>query len=136
MENNKVKRVFVSDLLTSKVHLVETKTVNGKYTIKESKGEGIINQILLKSDSNAYTIQVLVDKNILYDKPFSWFFTDTLNIDNVSAYLTGAVYYLSIQNLAFQKSFLVRMVSTASMTLNFAHIRYSIRDEIYINTGD
>ena len=136
MENNKIKRVFVSDLLTSKVHLAETKTINGKYTIKESKGEGIINQILLKSDSNAYTIQVLVDKNILYDKPFSFFFTDTLNIDNVSAYKTGAVYYLSIQNLAFQKGFLVRIVSTASITLNLAHIRYSIRDEIYINTGD
>lgn len=136
MENIPKKRRFVSDLLTTKVHLAESKTVNGKYTIKNSKGGGIINQILLKSDSNAYTIQVLIDKNILYDKPYSFFFTDTLNIDNVSAYLTGATYYLSIQNLNFQKSFLIRMVSTTSITLNFALVRYSIRDEVYINTGD
>ena len=136
MENDKIIRSFVSDLLTTKVHLAESKTVNGKYTIKESKGEGFINQILLKTDSNAYTVQVLVDKNILYDKPYSFFFTDTLNIDNVSAYLTGAVYYLSIQNLSFQKSFIVRIVSTASITLNIAYIRYGVRNEIYINTGD
>lgn len=135
MENKKI-RSFVSDLLSTKVHLVENKTVNGKYNIKESRGEGFINQILLKTNSNAYTIQVLVDKNILYDKPYSFFFTDTLNIDNVSAYLTGATYYLSFQNIFFQKSFIIRMVSTTSITLNFVLIRYSIRDEIYINTGD
>jgi len=136
VENDKIIRSFVSDLLTTKVHLAEAKTVNGKYTIKESKGEGFVNQILLKTVSNAYNVQILVDKHILYDKPYSWFFADTLNIDNVSAYLAGGSYYLSFQNLWFQKNFIVRMVSTASITLTFALIRYGIRDEVYINTGD
>jgi len=136
VENNKIIRSFVSDLLTTKVHLAEAKTVNGKYTVKESRGEGFINQILLKSPSNAYTIQILNDKTILYDKPYSFFFADTLNIDNVSAYLSGGFYYLSIQNIFFQKGFIVRIVSTASITLTMALIRYAIRDEVYLNTGD
>jgi len=136
VENNNEKRIFVSDLLTTKIHLAEDKTVNGKYTVKESRGEGFINQILLKSPSNAYTIQILNDKTILYDKPYSFFFADTLNIDNVSAYLSGGFYYLSIQNIFFQKGFIVRIVSTASITLTMALIRYAIRDEVYLNTGD
>ncbi|KKL82918.1 hypothetical protein LCGC14_1979990 [marine sediment metagenome] len=136
MENNNIIRSFVSDLLTTKVHLTEGKTVDGKYTIKDSKGEGFINQILLKTSSNAYTVQVLIDKSITYDKPYSFFSTNSEHIDNVSAYLAAGIYYLSFQNLYFQKSFIIRIVSTTSITLTLALVRYGIRDEIYINTGD
>ncbi|KKL47976.1 hypothetical protein LCGC14_2330180 [marine sediment metagenome] len=123
-------RVLVSDVFTSKVYKRETKTVNGRFRLKDSLGIGIINQILLKGDGNDYTIQVIIDDAIMYNDPYSFFFTNSEHIDNVSAYLAAGVYYLTLQNISFQKSLIVRIITTTSIIFNLMLIRYAIRNEI------
>ena len=128
-------RSFVSDIYTSKVYVKEAKTIAASLMLKETKGAGMINQLLLKSDSTAYTLQIILDKTIVYDKIYAFFATNSEHIDNVSAYTAGGKYYLTLQDLAFQKSFSIRIHPTTSIVFDIVHIRYMIRDEIYITEG-
>jgi len=129
-------RLLVSDIFTSKIYKKEDKTINGIYNIKESKGTGMINQILLKSDSNDYTIQIILDDSVIYYDPYSFLFTNSEHLDNISVYLAAGVYYLTIQNLFFQERFLIRIITDSSIIYDLIYIRYSIRNEINLAEGD
>jgi len=135
-KEKKEDRVLVSDIFTSKIFKRESKTINGDYVLKDSKGTGMINQILLKSATNTYTIQIIADDNIIYNEPFSFLSTNSEHLDNVSAYLAAGVYYLTIQNLFFQESFRVRLITSASTVFSLLYIRYAIRNEIIQAIGD
>ena len=128
-------RSFISDNYTSKVYVKEAKTIAVRITLKESKGAGMINQLLLKSDSNAYTLQIILDKTIVYDSLYAFFATNSEHIDNVSAYTAGGKYYLTIQDLAFQKNYSIKILPTTSIVFDVVYIRYMIRDETYITEG-
>ncbi len=123
------ERTFVSDIYSSKQYLRTDKTFSAPTLLKESKGVGIINQILLKTDSTAYSIQVIIDNETVWDNTYAFLLANTADIVGVSAYAAGAFHYLTLQNLFFQKDFLIRVRPTASIVWDVILIRYDIREE-------
>jgi len=129
-EKQEKDRLFVSDIYSSKQYLQEGKTIAAHTLLKQSKGVGIIKQILLKSNSTAYSIQVIIDNDVVWEKDYAFFLLNTADIVDVSAYAAGGKHFLSLQNLYFQKDFQIRIRPTASITWDIILIRYDIRDEI------
>jgi hypothetical protein len=125
-------RIFVSDVYSSKQYLREDKTLAVATLLKETKGVGLIRQILLKSDSTAYSIQIIIDNETVWDNTYAFFLANTADIVAVSAYAAGGFQYLSIQNLFFQKDFLIRIRPTTSIIWDVILIRYDIRKEILL----
>jgi len=131
MENNKV-RTLVSDIYTTRVYTAQTKTISSATRFKESKGSGIVNQILLKSNSQAYTFKVLIDNEIAYNFTYAFFLANTADIGNISAYVAGGFNYLTIQDLFFQKSFQLSIHTSTSIIFSLLQVRYAIVDEVII----
>lgn len=123
------ERIFVSEVYSSKQYLRIDKTIAADILLKETKGVGVINQILLRSDSTAYSIQVIIDNETIWDNTYAFFLANTADIVGVSAYAAGGKNFLTLQNLFFQKDFLIRIRPTASITWDLILIRYDIRNE-------
>lgn len=130
MENIKKERALVSDIYSSRVYIAVNKTIAADTRFKESEGKGMINQILLRSNSTAYRLYVLIDNKVAYDFPYSFFASHTADIDNISAYTAGGIYYLTIQNLMFQKNFQLKIATSTSIIFSLLQVRYQIIDEI------
>ena len=122
-------RIFISDIYSSKQYLREDETLAIDTLLKETKGVGLIRQILLKSNSTAYSIQIIIDNETIWDNTYAFFLANTADICDVSAYAAGGFQYLSIQNLLFQKDFLIRIRPTISIVWDIILIRYDIRKE-------
>ena len=129
---NKEPRSLVSDMFSTKVHLEEAQSLTGTHRIKESKGTGILEQIILRSNNLNYTFQVIIDDDEIYNKPLQFFLTHTAIIDNISAYLAGGIYYLIVQNLYFQQNYSIRVICTGTVIFSVIMIRQCIRNEEYI----
>ena len=129
-EKREKDRVFVSEVYTTKQLLRVNQTIAVDTLIKESKGVGDIEQILLKSDSTAYSIQVIIDNETIWENTYAFFLANTADIVGVSAYAAGGFDYLSLQNLFFQKDFLIRIRPTESIVWNVILVKYNIRKEI------
>ena len=84
LENNKIY-TLVSDIYTTRAYTAINKTIAAHTRFKESKGRGMINQILLKSNSQAYTFKALIDNEIAYDFTYAFFLANTADISNISA---------------------------------------------------
>ena len=125
------ERSFVSDVYSSKQYLRIAKTFSVATLLKSSKGVGIINQILLRSNSTAYSIQVIIDNETIWDNTYAFFLAHTADIVGVSAYAAGGRDFLTLQNLFFQKDFLIRIRPTnaTNITWDVILVRYDIRDE-------
>lgn len=128
-EKQEKDRIFVSDIYSSKQYLQEAKTIANHTLLKQSKGVGIIKQILLKSNSAAYSIQVIIDNDVVWEKNYAFFLLNTADIVDVSAYVAGGKQFLTLQNLYFQKDFQIRIRPTASILWDIILIRYDIRNE-------
>ena len=131
LENNKI-RTLVSDIYTTRAYTAINKTIAAQTRFKESKGMGMINQILLKSNSQAYTFKALIDNEIAYDFTYAFFLANTADISNISAYVAGGFNYLTIQDLFFQKSFQLSIHLSTSIIFSLLHVRYAIVDEVII----
>ncbi len=129
-EKREKNRVFVSEVYTTKQLLRVDQTIAVDTLIKESKGVGDIEQILLKSDSTAYSVQVIIDNETIWENTYAFFLANTADIVGVSAYAAGGFDYLSLQNLFFQKDFLIRIRPTESIVWNVILVKYNIRKEI------
>ena len=123
------ERLFVSEIYSSKQYLRIDKTIAIDTLLKETKGVGVINQILLRSDSTTYSIQVIIDNETIWDNTYAFFLANTTDIVGVSAYAAGGRNFLTLQNLFFQKDFLIRIRPIGSITWDIILIRYDIRDE-------
>ncbi len=123
------ERMFVSNQYSTKQLIREDETIAVDTLIKETKGIGNIEQILLKTDSTAYSIQVIIDNEIIWENPYAFFLANTTDIVDISAYAAGAFHYLSIQNLLFQKDFLIRIRPTTSIVWDVILVKYNIRKE-------
>ena len=128
-EKHEKDRVFVSHQYSTKQLLREDQTIAVDTLVKETKGVGDIEQILLKSDSVNYSIQVIIDNETIWENPYAFFLANTADIVGVSAYAAGGFNYLSIQNLFFQKDFLIRIRPTESIVWDVILVKYSIRKE-------
>jgi hypothetical protein len=122
-------RVFVSHQYSTKQLIRQDETLAIDTLIKETKGVGDIEQILLKSDSIAYSLQVIIDNETIWEHPYAFFLANTADIVGVSAYAAGGFHYLSIQNLFFQKDFLIRIRPTESIVWDVILVKYNIRKE-------
>ena len=122
------------NLFTSKIYTKTNITITSSWRVKESRGTGFIDQILLISPSNQFHVYFLLDDDINYDNPYTFLYNNSQEIHSVSAYKEGANYILSLRNLNFQKKFSLRLTPlTTSVTFSTVLIRYSIRDEVYIS---
>ncbi len=121
----KTKNVF-----TSKVKIRDNQTVNGDLDIVNQKGFGVIDQILIKCNLSTYGLWILVDGNIIFDKNYTYFAGNSDYLQNVSAFLDGGYYYVSIRNLSFQEKFHIKVNSTAEVIFDEILVKYTIRDEI------
>jgi len=126
------ERTFVSDIYSSKQYLRIAETIASDEILKQSKGVGIIKQILLRSNSTAYSIQVIVDNETIWDNTYAFFLANTADIVGVSAYAAGGRDFLTLQDLYFQKDFQIRIRPTTSILWDVILIRYDIRDEIML----
>jgi len=128
-EKQEKDRTFVSDIYSSKQYLQEAKTIATHKLLKQSKGVGIIKQILLKSNSTAYSIQVIIDNETIWDNTYAFFLLNTADIVDVSGYAAGGKQFLTLQNLYFQKDFQIRIRPNTSIVWDIILIRYDIRNE-------
>ena len=130
-QKRETERSFVSDIYSSKQYLRINKTFSVATLLKESKGVGVIKQILLKSNSTAYSIQVLIDNETIWDNTYAFLLVNTADIVGISAYAAGGFNFLTLQNLFFQKDFLIRISPTdaTNITWDVILVRYDIRDE-------
>lgn len=121
--------IDIKDVYTTKSDSRTNEIINGHYRIKELRGFGIINQILLLAPSNDYNIYILIDGRILWNKPFSYFQNYTDYLDNLSCGLAVATYYINIKNITFQKHISIAIKTNTSITFDEILIKYTIRDE-------
>ncbi len=129
-EKREKDRIFVSEVYSSKQLLRPSETVAVDTLVKETKGVGFIHQILLKTDSTAYSVQVIIDNETIWEHSYAFFLANTADIVGVSAYAAGGFNYLSLQNLFFQKDFLIRIRPLTSIVWDVILVRYDIRKEI------
>jgi len=122
------------NLFTSKTYYKTNKTITSSWRVKESKGTGVIDQILLKSESNQFHVYFLLDDDVNYDHDYTFLYNNSQELHSVSAYKEGAYYILSLRNLNFQDKFSLRLTPlVSSITFDVILINYSIRNEIFIS---
>ncbi|MHA1506344.1 MAG: hypothetical protein ACTSR0_04045 [Candidatus Asgardarchaeia archaeon] len=78
-------------------------------TFLNIKGEGYLKELRIKSTHTNFGVRIIIEKNItLYDKPYSWFYTNSQEIESVQAYqrtINSTNYYiLSLLDIHFTKS--------------------------------
>jgi len=115
---------------TIKTNVIDSKTLNSeRFEFMDTVGEGMINQILIQSDTTAYSIRILIDDELFYDRAYSYFNTNSEYLENTSAFLDAGIYHLSLRNLSFQKKFQIIITSTSSVVYSQIYIKYEIRKE-------
>jgi hypothetical protein len=124
------QRSFVSDTYSSKTLLRTAQTISTNTIIKETKGIGDIEQILLRSTGTTYRVQIIIDNEVVWNDSYAFFLAHTADIVGVSAYAAGGRDFLSIQNLFFQKDFQITIQPTGSILFDVVLVRYNIREEI------
>ena len=122
------------NLFTSKIYYKTNKTISSSWRAKESRGTGVIDQILLKTLSNDFHVYFLLDDDVNYDHDYDFLYNNSQELHSVSAYKEGDYYVLSLRNMAFQKKFSLRLTPLAGeMTFSIVLIRYNIRNEVFIS---
>ncbi|KKN90798.1 hypothetical protein LCGC14_0223810 [marine sediment metagenome] len=124
--------VNIEDIYTTRTVIKTEETITAFYEIARAGGKGLINQILYKTDSNDYTVQIFLDNYTLFDRDYSYFYDYSSILENISAYDLAGYYYLSIRTLNFLEKFIINVVPNSSITFNEIHVKYTIRDEHYI----
>ncbi len=124
--------VNLEDLYTTRTVIKTEETIASFYEIVRTGGKGMINQILYKTDSNDYTVQIFLDNYALFDKDYSYFSDYSAILENMSAYDLDGYYYLSIRTLNFLEKFIINVIPNSSITFNEIFVKYTIRDEHYI----
>lgn len=134
--DEKLKRFEITTaekIYTTKIYSKENETITDAWRFKESRGIGKIEQILLKTDSDQFRIYFTIDDDVNYENTYTFFSNNSKYLSGVSAYLDGGFYYLSIQDLLFQKHFTLRIQPlTPTITFELIQIKYIIRDEVYL----
>ena len=105
------------------------RTVNGRFMIKETRGIGIISQLLLISESDNYILDIMIDDYNVYHKPYSYFFDNSKHLNDITATIVNKKYYLTMPNLQFKKKFRIQIITKNSTLFNEIMLRYEIKDE-------
>ncbi len=113
---------------TTKVEIQDTHTITNRETILDIDGKGRINQILCKGQTNNYGIFILLDGNLTFDKPYSYFSELSDHLENASAFEDDGKYVLSIRNLEFQESARIDITSESSTIFDDILVKYTARD--------
>lgn len=121
--------VKVEEIYSAKTYVLKNQVVDGYYNLKEVYGTGYITQILFLSPSNDYSIKIMIDDAIVLEESYTYIATKSDYLDNITADLDVATYYLDIKDKHFQKYFSIEITTNSSITFDDLIIQYSIRKE-------
>lgn len=116
---------------TSKVEI--EKEVNVNSTIKrflKIASVGYLEQVLIISDSTAFTVRVKMDDETFFDDTYTWLNTYSNYINEMSAFDVSSVYYVSLRNFNFRRNFSVELITTDDVTFTLLYAKYKTLDEI------
>lgn len=129
--NKKIDEYVNKWAFTSKARIRENQTVSSrKLNVLKTRGTGVIDQILCVSDNTDFTIMIFLDDNVLFEKNFSYFQDNQEVLENISAFLDGGKYFLSIRKLAFQEQARIGVYSGSTTIFEQIMVKYTIRDDI------
>lgn len=124
------ERSFISDVYSSKQLIRPAYTIASNTIVKQSKGVGDIEQILLISTGTTYRVHIIIDNETVWNNSYAFFLAYTADIVGVSAYAAGARDFLTLQNLFFQKDFQITIQPEGSILFDVILVRYNIRKEL------
>ena len=116
-----------------KVAEVTAKTVGAKRTVvrvnsnvtlpKEIvrlQGPGRLVELIIKSSSKNYIVDIEIDGEHVFNKPYDWFQEVSEVMNEISAYESDGLYYLHVTDLSFARSLVIRglLTNTEPVTLD------------------
>jgi len=119
------------DVYTTKTRILNNQTVDKSYKVIETSGKGNIEQILLTVQNSDFGLFLAIDGNVVYDKTYSYFSTNSDYLQNISALYESDTqrYYLSIRNFHFKKGFRIDINTISGAVFDEIMVKYTIRDE-------
>lgn len=106
------------------------RTINSQLILKNTRGAGVINQLLLISESDNYTLHIMIDEYTVFREPYSYFLKISKHLKNdIEAIIIDKKYCLTIPNLQFKKRFKIQIIPTGSVCFNEIMLKYDIKDE-------
>jgi len=120
------------DAYTAKSRLKEGTTItsDSSDSIGDAKGVGMVNQLLCIATTNNFHIYIKIDNEILWDKPYTYFYDNSEYLEDISGFIKAGKYYLSIRNISFQKNFVVTISSLGTTVFDQILLKYKVRGEI------
>lgn len=121
----------IEDIFTTRIVTFTDEVITNIFRVKDTNGQGVIDQFLIESPTNSFQIYILIDDKIIFNKEYTYFSTYNDYLTNVSAFYDSdtSKYYLSMRNLYFQKNFRINIITTTSVTFDEILLKYKIRDE-------
>lgn len=117
---------------TTKTDNYNNETIDTNIARYNHKGNGRIDQILLKTTSNDFNVTLNIDDNGTINESYTNLYTLSDQLRNISAFLDGGYYYLSIRNMFFSEYFELSIITTSSVTFTDIRMEYTIRNEKFI----
>jgi len=92
----------------------------------EKFGSGKIKQIVVKSPSSDFSIYLEVDGIILYEGTYSKYSSESIDIDELEAYIFDSTYLFRISDIAFSESFKFLLTVSTPITFSRIYLKYEI----------
>lgn len=130
----KIKKIKTGEIkvaretYTTRSRIKEDITIDGEYEFEEEKGSGVLEEVLIKSPTDSFSVKFLIDGELYFDgKTYTFLNNNSEYLTALSAYADGGYYYVNLREVWFQESFSVR-VSADSTTFDLLSIKYRIHE--------
>lgn len=125
-----INGIPIRNVYTTKSRKEASQTVDTEdHEVLNVRGFGTIDQLLIKSNSTSFSVQVFLDDELYLDETYTYLHNNQDYLNNVTAMLVGTTYYVILKNMNFQRSAFIKVNTTDSVTFSEILAIYNIREE-------
>lgn len=112
-------------------HLVERRniTVNGEDTIIDKQGYGVLQELMLKADSQDFEVQIYSNMDPLIYGSYTRYAGISSVVDEVDAFEVDGVYIFRVNDIDFEERLIVKVSTTRSIRFQAIFAKYKISQE-------
>lgn len=109
------------------VEMLPSTAVTTSKDLIDKKGEGVLKEIYLNTNSSTYKLAIERDRTSLYYEDWSWFNDKSRYVDHIVARQDGSNYILKIADTRYEER--IRVTLTGTLTINSMIARIDIIKE-------
>jgi len=99
------------------------KNVSTPFEVINISGSGELKSIVIKNNNKNFSLKIIADNNVLYDKSWDEYSTISEYIEDIDAFEYNGTYILRISDIKFYKNLLISIYSDSNTVINDIHYK-------------